>query len=85
MRRDCWYDGKLLNVSERFVVDRFDLRILATFLYTADVEPNAGIGLERNRLFAGMRSKPIQDERCPIDSQRVIRASPAQEGSFGVG
>jgi 8-hydroxy-5-deazaflavin:NADPH oxidoreductase len=41
--------------------------------------------LERNRLFAGMRSKPIQDERCPIDSQRVIRASPAQEGPFGVG
>jgi hypothetical protein len=44
VRRDCWYDGKLLNISERFVVAGIDLRIFATFSYTAGVEPNAVIG-----------------------------------------
>jgi hypothetical protein len=31
-RRDCWYDGKLLNISERFMVDIIDLRINACYL-----------------------------------------------------
>ena len=44
MRRDCWYDGKLLNISERFVADDIDLRIFCyIFVYSAGVEPNAGI------------------------------------------
>jgi hypothetical protein len=36
MRRDCSYDGKLLNISERFVVDVIDLRIFCyIFVYSA--------------------------------------------------
>ena len=35
MRRDCFYDGKLLNISERIVVDGIDLRIFCyIFVYS---------------------------------------------------
>jgi hypothetical protein len=44
MRRDCLCDGKHLNISERILVDLSTCGFFATFLYTAGVEPIAGIG-----------------------------------------
>jgi len=35
MRRDCWYDGKLLNIGERFVLDGVDVQIFCyIFVYS---------------------------------------------------
>src|SRR5450759_5221474 len=36
MRRDCWHDGKLMNIRERFVVEYIDRRIFCyIFVYSA--------------------------------------------------